>query len=80
MISDGFDPTTTTKVYRADPPLPTAQPLGATVEDTDIAVAFATLDGPIEIHMGIEFAKQLVSQLRTAVQDAQDQHRPTRQF
>jgi hypothetical protein len=78
-VTDDFDPTGATKVYRASQPLPTARPLGATAEDKDIAVLFSTLDGPIEVHMELEFAKQLASQTRQAVLEVENLNRPHRQ-
>jgi hypothetical protein len=76
---DNTNPTAATKPYQAIPPLPTARPLGATVKDTQVVASFATLDGPIEVHMPVDFAEQLTSQLRQELLDAKDQNRPTRQ-
>ena len=79
MPGDETNPTAATKPYQAIPPLPTAQPLGATVRDTQVVAYFATLDGPIEVHMPVDFAEQLTSQLRHATLQAKDRNRPTRQ-
>lgn len=79
MPDDDSDPTATTKFYTAIPPLPTARPLGATVQDAQVVAYFSTQEGPVEVHMPIPFAKQLASQLNRAVVDAQDPNRPTRQ-
>jgi hypothetical protein len=70
-----FDPTPAELIYQAIPPLPTARPQGATVEDTEIVVTFATLEGLVEVWMKIEFADQLVSQLRGAVREARNPNR-----
>ena len=79
MTHDNSDPTTTTKFYTAIPPLPTARPLGATVKDTQVVAYFSTQEGPVEVHMQVQFAKQLASQLNRAIVDALDPNRPTRQ-
>ena len=80
MAYDETSPTATTKLYQAIPPLPTARALGATVEDTQVVISFATLDGPIEVHMPIDFAEQVTSVLRRATLQAKDRNRPTRQL
>jgi hypothetical protein len=78
-MTDDFDPTAPTLFYQAISPLPKARPLGATVEDAQIEVEVWAHQGRIEIHMPIDFAKQLASQLHQALLDAGDLNRPLRQ-
>ena len=78
-MSAGSDPTATTQFFQAIEPMPTARPIGATAEDTDIVVSATTDQGLIEVRMSLAFAKHLSSRLQDAARAAQDPNRPTRQ-
>jgi hypothetical protein len=73
------DPTAPTTFFQALEPPPTARPIGATAEDTDVAVFASTDQGLIEVHMPLAFAKHLICQLQDAARGAENPNRPTRQ-
>jgi len=78
MIDD-FDRAASTRFFQAIEPPPTASPIGATVEDTDIVVSVSTVEGQIDVRMPLAFAKHLTSRLQDAVRGAQNPNRPLRQ-
>jgi hypothetical protein len=77
-MSDDFDRAAPTQFFQAIEPPPTARPIGATVEDTDIVVSVSTDQGPIEVRMSLAFAKHLTSKLRHAAIETQSLNRPLR--
>jgi hypothetical protein len=74
-MSCDFDPEAPKLFFQAVEPPPTARPIGATVEDTDIVVSVATDQGPIDVLMSLAFAKHLVLQLRDAARETRNPNR-----
>lgn len=68
-----------TLFFQAIEPPPTACPIGATAEDTEIAASVSTDQGLVVVRLPLAFAKHLAFQLQDAARDAQDLNRPLRQ-
>lgn len=73
------DPTAPTLFFQALEPPPTARPIGATVEDTDIGLFLSTDHGLAVVRMSLAFAKHLICRLQEAAREADNPNCPTRQ-
>lgn len=75
-----FDPMPATLIYQAIPPLPIARPQGATIEDTEIVVTFATTAPVVAAAWRYRPPLQAddQSKSRQTPQERQRRHRPSR--